>query len=149
MLVRFKENRSIRNYSEDSHCCNNRVETPVCFMWNFLCTFPIDVRANCGRVCTGLAHHECICALTCAIACPLTLVKVTTLVVHKVLNVCNYLSCLVLKIQTYSSLSNSLPAVLTSASGILLNASNCVSLCLSSLIVWRSTVSACLRSRWG
>jgi hypothetical protein len=42
-------------------------------------TFPIDVRATSGRVCTGLAHHECVCALTCAIACPLTLVKVTTL----------------------------------------------------------------------
>lgn len=50
----------------------------------------MDVRATSGRVCTCLAHHEFICALTCAVACPLTLVKVTTLVVHKVLNMCDY-----------------------------------------------------------
>ena len=59
-------------------------------MCNSPCIFPIDSRATSGPVCTGLAHHECIFALTCAIACPLTLVKVTTLVVHKVLNACDY-----------------------------------------------------------
>jgi hypothetical protein len=63
-----------------------------------------------------------------------------------------YLSCLVLKIQTSSTLSHALPAFLVSVSGSLVNASYCVclSLCLSFLSHRvEFTGSACLRSRWG